>query len=295
MWELYALTGYKEKLHTKIIRVLIPLFVYIPVSLLSAVSFTIALTLLSSVLKAAGLSGISEADMLMWVNALSSLPVCLISAVLYINDNKKRKYRWAYDEGAARTFLPHKGLIVLSGILICVFGNYLINLFPLEEMSEGFKEVNEAINNSGILTALVSTAVVAPVCEELLMRGLLYRRLRDYTGFMTSALLSSLLFGIIHMNIVQFIYAFLAGMVFAYIYERYQSVKASIICHSVANISSFLLGILFALTGEEGPKVTAVIVISFIMLGLTMAAIYRVGEYREIVYCGCGDQKPDQT
>ena len=68
------MTGYKEKLHTKIIRVLIPLFVYIPVSLLSAVSFTIILTLLSSVLKAAGLSGISEADMLMWVNALSSLP-----------------------------------------------------------------------------------------------------------------------------------------------------------------------------------------------------------------------------
>ena len=77
-----------------------------------------------------------------------------------------------------------------------------------------------------------------PTCEELVYRGLVYKRLRYTSPFWAAAMYSSLVFAFTHGNLVPGLYGFIMGMMFCYVYEKYGSVKAPILAHITANILS---------------------------------------------------------
>ena len=72
---------------------------------------------------------------------------------------------------------------------------------------------------SGTLFFLV---IVGPIFEEWLFRKQLIDHTRKY-GEKTAILLSGLAFGLFHMNLFQFFYAFLLGLMFGYVYTRTSS------------------------------------------------------------------------
>ena len=79
-----------------------------------------------------------------------------------------------------------------------------------------------------------------PLVEEVVCRGLVYRRLRDYVGVWPAVLVSGLMFGIYHGNVVQGIYASVLGILMALLVEITGSLWASILFHVGANfISTF--------------------------------------------------------
>ena len=53
--------------------------------------------------------------------------------------------------------------------------------------------------------------------------------------------ISALIFGIIHGNVVQGIYAFIIGICLAYIYERYNTLLAAVLFHMSANLMSVIM------------------------------------------------------
>lgn len=63
-------------------------------------------------------------------------------------------------------------------------------------------------------------------------------RLRQYCNVNLAIGISALLFAAFHGNIVQGIYAFVTGVLFAYVYEKYGSLKAPMIVHISANMLS---------------------------------------------------------
>jgi len=77
--------------------------------------------------------------------------------------------------------------------------------------------------------------------EELLMRGLLYQRLRDMMQAGAAIFWSALIFGISHGNIVQGVYAFLLGMFFAWLKERFGTILIPIAAHMSANLFAIML------------------------------------------------------
>ena len=80
-----------------------------------------------------------------------------------------------------------------------------------------------------------------PILEELLFRGILFRVLRKWLSFAWAMLISALAFGFYHGNLVQFIYAGICGLLFAYLYEKCGSVLFPIMSHMVMNIVSVVL------------------------------------------------------
>lgn len=62
--------------------------------------------------------------------------------------------------------------------------------------------------------------------------------MRYQESYMSAAIYSSLVFAVMHGNLVQILYGFIMGMLFANLYERYSSVKAPIMAHIVVNILS---------------------------------------------------------
>lgn len=69
---------------------------------------------------------------------------------------------------------------------------------------------------------LLLVVVVGPIAEELLFRGVIYGGLRTCFPVDVSALVSALIFGIYHKNIVQGLYAAAFGIILAYIFEKHR-------------------------------------------------------------------------
>jgi membrane protease YdiL (CAAX protease family) len=75
---------------------------------------------------------------------------------------------------------------------------------------------------------------LAPILEELLFRGLLYKAWEKRLGWAGSMTLVSILFGLYH---PLFWSAFASSIVFACLYRRTGSLWAPIIVHAIVNIS----------------------------------------------------------
>lgn len=85
--------------------------------------------------------------------------------------------------------------------------------------------------------ALLCTAVVPAVLEETVYRGVFYQEYRQISVG-RGILLSGLLFGLMHLNLNQFSYAFAMGCIFALVVEVTDSILSTMIIHSVINASS---------------------------------------------------------
>ena len=106
----------------------------------------------------------------------------------------------------------------------------------------GYQSVTESIYRAGLLSQIFASVVTAPVLEELLMRGLIYSRLRSFFSDVRPAVLAgALVFALFHGNVVQGVYAFLIGLYFVWLYEAYHSLVLPVLAHAAANASSVLL------------------------------------------------------
>ena len=104
-----------------------------------------------------------------------------------------------------------------------------------------YDNVSEMIYSGGIAVQIISTAVAAPIVEEFLFRGLIYNRLRERMKFVPAALVSALVFGALHGNAVQFLYAFIIGLLLAFVYEKFKTIVAPVIFHAGANLISVII------------------------------------------------------
>ena len=87
---------------------------------------------------------------------------------------------------------------------------------------------------------VVFLVIVGPIFEEWLFRKQLIDRTRKY-GEKTAILLSGLAFGLFHMNLFQFFYAFLLGLMFGYVYTRASKLRYSTAMHMIINFNGGVL------------------------------------------------------
>lgn len=87
---------------------------------------------------------------------------------------------------------------------------------------------------------VVFLVIVGPIFEEWLFRKQLIDHTRKY-GEKTAILLSGLAFGLFHMNLFQFFYAFLLGLMFGYVYTRTSKLRYSMAMHMIINFNGGVL------------------------------------------------------
>ena len=94
------------------------------------------------------------------------------------------------------------------------------------------------------LLLFVSLCIFTPIWEEIFFRGILFRRLAMRYRTTTSAVVSSLIFGLLHFGGNSIFHAVLVGLLFCYIYASTQNIWIPIILHGMGNFVS-LLPVLF--------------------------------------------------
>ena len=118
-------------------------------------------------------------------------------------------------------------------------------------MEKGLKSIFRSANyysgiapGLGFFLMLLNLLVAAPVVEEIVMRGVVYTRIENAVGSKSAIIISSLLFGLMHVSaggLILAIGAVLMGLVFALIFAKTNSLWVCIVAHSFANIPDLLL------------------------------------------------------
>jgi hypothetical protein len=78
-------------------------------------------------------------------------------------------------------------------------------------------------------------AVIGPIVEEVLFRGLLYTTLKKAVGVYQAIFISAIIFSLLHMSFMGFLPIFGLGVLFAYLYEKSGSLIPSITIHILHN------------------------------------------------------------
>ena len=143
------------------------------------------------------------------------------------------------------TYEPKKNyaLLALSCAGLSLGSMMLISLSGLTGASETFAKVSAAQGSVSLGLAILCFVLVSPAAEELLFRGIFYGYLRKFMDIRTAVILSAILFGVFHGNMVQAVYATAMGYLIAYAYEYFGSFKIPILMHAGMNLLMLLLNV----------------------------------------------------
>ena len=154
-------------------------------------------------------------------------------------------------------FIPCKK-IKLTTVLLIIAVTYLsmplislVNLISMlfveneaNNMMAGFVEV------SPLLIVLV-VGILGPMNEEVVFRGVLYHGYRQSGRIIGAAVLSAVLFGMMHLNFNQMGYAIVVGIIAVLLIECTGSILASMIFHATINTSSVIAAYAIGSIGKD--------------------------------------------
>lgn len=145
--------------------------------------------------------------------------------------------------------------IVLAGVLLQILISCILSLvYSIKpELMQRYVDLMEAAGITEITwLSMLTTVILAPLVEELICRGIIFRIAGKVSpGFWAANCIQALAFGIMHMNLVQGIYAFLLGLVLGYIYGKYRNIWICMLLHGVINLTSNYIDYFFQIFPEK--------------------------------------------
>ena len=140
--------------------------------------------------------------------------------------------------------------VAAGGVLILGLGlQFLINavltaLYLLApSLLESYNTLMEIAGMDEVtFLSILTTCVLAPIGEELLCRGVIQHfAQRVSSRFWLANCIQAALFGILHLNLVQGLYAFVFGLALGAVARKFNSLIPAILLHFVINLSGMLL------------------------------------------------------
>ncbi len=161
---------------------------------------------------------------------------------------------------------------IVTGVLVSHGLSILISLINANGALGTYTQVEQVIYSSDMPLVILRAVILAPLCEELIFRGLTFKRMREDANFLASAVISSAIFALYHMNVPQGIFAFLFGMLLCLLYDMFGNLWVPIIVHASANILSIIL----TYTKAGYPALWIYIAVMIVSLALAFAIYYFV-------------------
>ena len=170
------------------------------------------------------------------ISALATIPFLIL---MRSNDRKKEKAMGLVPNNRAP--LSKYVYVAVISIVFSLALNNIVLLSDLAEYSIAYQEAAEALYSPSLIVQILCLGIVTPIMEEYIFRGLIFKRLRNRLPVARAIISSALFFGIYHGNLVQMIYGTLSGILLAYLYEKYGSLKAPILAHMLMNTVACIL------------------------------------------------------
>lgn len=186
-----------------------------------------------------------DSNSILFLSTVSILSIIVFGIILYFKQKNSIKYS---DKPfvSLRGKVGKKEFMESITLFLGAFGItilWVILISFLSESSPFYKELLEShdstlgnlVGTESLMFSIITIAIIVPITEELFFRGLIYGRLRQAMRPIVAILISSIVFGIFHGNVVQGVYAFLIGCTLALVYEKTDSLILSIFGHGLIN------------------------------------------------------------
>lgn len=165
------------------------------------------------------------------------------------------------------------GIIVyFLNIFVSTFFNAFISIFGYKSSVGGTASASYPFWL--FLVNVLMTAILPAICEETAHRGMLLKGLSPL-GQKWAIIISSIFFGLLHMNIEQFFYATLIGFLLGYISTICENIYPAIIIHFMNNFMSVFFG--FSRANNLGPEIMIDYLNNWLQNNFVFAVLFMIG------------------
>lgn len=219
--------------------------------------------------------------------SLIAMAILIPSYLVYLYLRKKRQ--------APLLFCRRITLVQALSSLAAILGalgltqlwiSILASLDPSSLPGRLFQEYSDKIALFDGRTATLAleffvTVLLVPIGEELLFRGIIQGELGKAFSPRLTVALTTLLFAVFHLNLIQASYVLIAGFVLSYVYQLTRNILIPIALHMVFNFIGS--GWILRLTGADESLESLLVYGLYICILLGAAGLYSLGHgrYRE--------------
>ena len=173
------------------------------------------------------------------------------------------------------SLLKNAGLIIVFGYSFQLFIDSILNLVKKvapKLIQEYDENIGSLLNNKTSVILMLTVIIITPIAEELIFRGVITTYSNKLFPPKTVIIISSVLFAIYHGNIVQGVYAFIAGIILGIIVAKTGKILPAIMLHVVINLSAYLvpdilfkniITLLFTLVGSASLMFLVIYIIKY--------------------------------
>lgn len=166
------------------------------------------------------------------------------------------------------------------GMLCCVGADYVVAILMTISETLGFEltqaETAQPDSVFACVISVVSTAVVPAVCEEFAMRCCSLGLLKKY-GKALGVIGVSLVFGLLHGNLIQFVFATLVGLILGFVTIKTDSIVPAILIHGFNNGMSAVSTVFeYALGSDASTAVNFALFVFWIVAGIISIIVLTV-------------------
>jgi len=163
-----------------------------------------------------------------------TLLIIFITMIIFIPIfyNAYKKYRKENAFNINNIVIP----IILGITISLIYNISLYNLNNIANFTNMFQ-----LSPLPLIVQIISSGICGPILEELIFRGIVYNKLKIFNKKMTAIILTSVIFGLVHTNIINGIYGFGVSFILIYLYEKHKTLKAPIIMHIFLNTTIILV------------------------------------------------------
>ncbi|ANX01421.1 abortive infection protein [Thermoclostridium stercorarium subsp. leptospartum DSM 9219] len=134
------------------------------------------------------------------------------------------------------------------------------------------QHVEQLMSNQNTVLQILAVGIMAPLIEEIIFRGLILNQLKRNIPATAAILIQAILFGFVHLNVVQGTYAFVMAVLMGMLTVWFDSLFVSIAFHMGMNLSGVILSEFGA--GLSDAAGVIMLAVSFILIPLCIMFLY---------------------
>lgn len=168
------------------------------------------------------------------------------AAAFFLVSRYLRKYSARWSDLGLRRFSLWKAFLYLTvafvAFIIIVFLAYVFIKFLIPGFNPNQEQANDfakASTPAAYRLSFLALVVIAPVLEEIVFRGFMFPAFIKRFGVVGAAVVSSLLFGLAHLQSNIIVYTVILGLVLCLLYRKLGSIWPGIGLHMFNNYLAF--------------------------------------------------------